>query len=563
MVEHNTAPIARLASRSGPPALTPRRGIAAAAAFAAAGFVAAPPAHADTPQIVWQEQHYNRTPLEDDLVLPMPCGGAMAFRPVATPHAANALADLKIVVGEADGDHDYLRGLREAHVSGAFRDEATGSRRYYVAKFEVAAPQYDAVMKPCPDPLPELKRSSFLAQSGVSWFEAIEFTRRYTEWLWTEARTSLPRSEGALAFVRLPTEAEWEFAARGGARVDDVAFRRSLPDLDGRTLAQIAATGDTSSAGGQLQTIGYLAPNPLGLHDMLGNVGEMTEDAFRLNRYGRLHGMTGAFVVKGGDARTPSERISLGMRDEYGFFDPATGLATRDRYVGFRPALGAVVLSSQERLAAIQTGYETLRASDPDNPALRKADEAMSRIDDAVTRAAERPGDAAMVEDLREARRLLQEAQAERDAQRDRALGNQLLAGSVACNRIQGQLGAAEAALKMSLHAAEIIRDIEAGGDATQVAEGRRRQAEIDDSLRQVESALDRSVAFYAALIETLATDYGEALVTSQAAAVRRQQIERGQTDILACLDHAQRHAAERRTNGVLDREAWLRDFRN
>jgi hypothetical protein len=55
-----------------------------------------------TAQAPWPEEFTNPRAADGDLLLLMPCGGAMAFRPVATPAGPGALDDRQVTLGTTD-----------------------------------------------------------------------------------------------------------------------------------------------------------------------------------------------------------------------------------------------------------------------------------------------------------------------------------------------------------------------------------------------------------------------------------------------------------------------------
>ena len=80
---------------------------------------------------------------------------------------------------------------------------------------------------------------------------------------------------GGRAFIRLPTEANGS-TPRAAASPVSVFVQQVFPMPEG--AARYVWYQGTESANNELNAIGLLKPNPLGLHDMLGNAGEFVLD---------------------------------------------------------------------------------------------------------------------------------------------------------------------------------------------------------------------------------------------------------------------------------------------
>jgi len=135
---------------------------------------------------------------------------------------------------------------------------------------------------------------------GVSWDDAVAFCA----WL----------SEQTGERYALPTEAQWEYACRAGTTT-----RWSCGD-DEKVLGEHAWYA--ANAGGKLHSVGQKRPNPWGLLDMHGNVGEWCSDWYESDYYQQLaagseqaSGITGNVLSRveqttSGSEQTPSENSS-------------------------------------------------------------------------------------------------------------------------------------------------------------------------------------------------------------------------------------------------------------
>jgi TonB family protein len=128
------------------------------------------------------------------------------------------------------------------------------SKAFYLGKYEVTQGQWQAVMGTNPS---DFKGDANVPVKNVSWEDVQEFIRK------------LNTKEGGLKY-RLPTEAEWEYAARAGTTTV-YGFGN-----DERQLGEYAWYGENSWR--TTHPVGQKKPNAWGLYDMYGNVWEWVQD---------------------------------------------------------------------------------------------------------------------------------------------------------------------------------------------------------------------------------------------------------------------------------------------
>ena len=206
----------------------------------------------------------------------------------------------KVLVPAGEFTMGHSNGLEDEKPAHKVHVEA-----FFMDKYEVTQLQYESVMNKNPS---YFKKCPLCPVEKVTFYEAQSFCRKMGK--------------------RLPTEAEWEKAAKGG--INDILY---WGDDDPEDFAWSGNDADHRT-----HPVGEKLPNPYGLHDIAGNVWEWVQDWYdpqyyqnspRKNPRGPESGETR--VVRGGAWGHLPELLRHTYRENY---DPKT------RYIngGFRCA---------------------------------------------------------------------------------------------------------------------------------------------------------------------------------------------------------------------------------
>jgi formylglycine-generating enzyme required for sulfatase activity len=190
--------------------------------------------------------------------------------------------------------------------------QVTISRAFWLQAREVTQGEYSALMGNNPSKFTSCGSSCPVEQ--VSWEDAVRYANALSS---KEGLTPCYDMSGNFQGIscsgyRLPTEAEWEYAARAGTTGSRYG-----------SLGMIAWTKDNSNS--TTHPVGQLGPNAWGLYDMLGNIWEWTHDWYGSYSGGAERDPTGASsgsvrVSRGGswDYEARCARASLRTGDAPG-----------------------------------------------------------------------------------------------------------------------------------------------------------------------------------------------------------------------------------------------------
>lgn len=515
---------------------------------------------------------YNPKPAEGDLILPMPGDAEMVFRRVPVPGTGFWGDKSRIIqIGGASGG--IFEGLQRTQISGSFPSGQSESWELVMAKYELTRGQYvavmgmDALLAASGDPedqkLPtlqgrELRDALMMPLAYVSHGDVLEFIRRYNQWLFDSAHpervAAMPRVDEAPGFIRLPTEDEWEYCARGGlAAIQAGTFDDRLPFSAAEANEYAWHLGNAKH---QLRPVGLRKPDANGFHDLLGNVQEMTSGLFRPEIW---QGKPGGVAVRGGSVSTPAAELRSALRaelDAYAWNVDEKKVEERKSFnTGARLAIGANVVVTSAQRTRIEKEYEAYKAD------LRRTMPVGRTLDNLVSQASVQIGAAdpiieRLIKDNPALKEPLGAVQSSLDKARERLeLAQRESARSLAQD-------AARNGVNLSVYLSRLGRLTDTLALAKELAETSTRYQEqvaaVEKSIGELETALGEQMQGYKDKVGALG-EYEKAYIDLAFTELEAREMTKRERLVMKLLKgHAENFAEQRRA----DTELWLEEYR-
>ena len=213
----------------------------------------------------------------------------------------------------------FMMGCSASTQYGCNSDESpthqvTLTQAFYMGRFEVTQAQWQAKMGSNP--------STF---QGASYPDAANRPVEHVSWNMVAGTGGFMSLTG----LRLPTEAQWEYAYRAGTTMAFHSYAAQPTGFNDDTLLGNIAWY-TSNAGGQTHAVGGKYANALGLHDMSGNVWEWCQDWYGPYSSASVTNPTGPAtgtyrLLRGGDWDYDSDLCRASQRGGYTLFGVNVG----------------------------------------------------------------------------------------------------------------------------------------------------------------------------------------------------------------------------------------------
>ena len=310
------------------------------------------------------------------------CGGSCATCAGGKTCGADGLCEAPPAAGCADGWCLIPAG---SFLMGSADDEPCRSddegpahnvvltRTFLMKQAEVTQAEWQTLVWPWKNPA-EFSECPDCPIETVNWFEAASYCNLLSQADGLPLCYDLGGCTGSLgqdlectdvgfagpdcAGYRLPTEAEWEYAARAGTSGAYYSGPNDPNACSGKdaNLDPIAWYDD--AAGGETHPVALLAPNAWGLHDMAGNVGEWVWDRYDAGYYAESLALTplgpvagSRRVARGGSWGDAARLARAAARSAYW---PGDGSA----HIGFRPVRSVACIPTCGNMACGPDGCD-------------------------------------------------------------------------------------------------------------------------------------------------------------------------------------------------------------